>query len=129
MTKFFGDEKLAGGYSPLVLAYIGDVVYEFYVRRKLIENGNMPVDKLHRAATALVNASAQSNSFKKIESILTEKELGVFKRGRNTKSTVPKNAEMSDYRTATGLESLIGYIYLSGDDLRLDEIMTLILEV
>ena len=97
-------------YSPLVLAYIGDAVYELYVRKNLVCGHNMPVDKLHKSATKLVNAGAQSESFKRIESMLTEKELSIYKRGRNTKSAVPKNAEMSQYRCATGLEALIGYI-------------------
>ncbi|OQB16032.1 MAG: Mini-ribonuclease 3 [Firmicutes bacterium ADurb.Bin193] len=114
-------------YSPLVLAYIGDAVYELYTREMLVSRGNMPVDRLHKEATGYVRASAQSESFKEIESVLTEKEIEIFKRGRNTKSTVPKNADMSDYRTATGLEALIGYIYLTGDKNRLDEIMSLIL--
>ena len=115
-------------YSPLVLAYIGDVVYELNVRERLVVGHNMPVNKLHKAATGLVNAGAQSAGFKKIEEQLTEKELAVFKRGRNTHSTVPKNADMAQYRCATGLEALIGYIYLSGDTDRLSEIMSLILD-
>lgn len=114
-------------YSPLVLAYIGDSVYELFVREMLIKRGNMPVAKLHKAATQYVNASAQSLSFKKIEEFLSDDETKVFKRGRNTSSTVPKNADMTDYRIATGLEALIGYIYLSGNMQRLDEIMSLIL--
>lgn len=114
-------------YSPLVLAYIGDAVYELYVRKKLVVGHNMPVDKLHKSATKLVNAGAQSESYKKIEEVLSEKETTIFKRGRNAKSTVPKNADMAEYRCATGLETLIGYIYLNGDKSRLDEIMSLIL--
>jgi len=118
----------ADEYSPLVLAYVGDAVYELYVREMLVSKGNMPVDKLHKAATNYVKASAQCESYKKIEDKLTENEIFVFKRGRNAKSAVPKNAEMSDYRTATGLEALIGYIYLSGEKQRLDDIMSLILD-
>jgi len=114
-------------YSPLVLAYIGDVVYELYVRTKLVAEGNMPVDKLHKKATTIVKASAQCASFMLIEDKLTEKEIAIFKRGRNAKSGVPKNADMAQYRIATGLEALIGYIYLSGNEARLVEIMNLIL--
>ena len=114
-------------YSPLVLAYIGDVVYELYVRTKLVAEGNMPVDKLHKKATTIVKASAQCASFMLIEDKLTEKEIAIFKRGRNAKSGVPKNADMAQYRIATGLEALIGYIYLSGDEKRLVEIMNFIL--
>ena len=108
------ENKRALEYSPLVLAYVGDAVFELYVREMLVSKGNMPVDKLHKLATGYVNASAQCESYKRIEDRLTENEIAVFKRGRNTKSAVPKNAEMSDYRTATGLEALIGYIYQIG---------------
>ena len=113
-------------YSPLVLAYIGDAVFELYVRRKLIEAGNMPVDKLHKAATQLVNAAAQCESFKKIEGCLTDSEMAVYKRGRNAKSTVPKNMQMGQYRVATGLEALLGYMYLTGESTRLDKILSLL---
>ena len=117
----------ANQYSPLVLAYLGDAVYELYVRKKLISIANTQVDKLHKAAVGYVKAEAQSEAFRKIENILTEQEMAVFKRGRNTKSTVPKHASVSDYRAATGLEALIGYIYILGDTNRLDYIMNLIL--
>lgn len=115
-------------YSPLVLAYMGDAVYELYVRKMLVEKANMQVDKLHKAAIQYVKAEAQCEAFRKIENILTEKEMSVFKRGRNTKSSVPKHASVSEYRIATGLEALIGYIYLTGDTERLEYIMNLILE-
>lgn len=117
----------ANQYSPLVLAYLGDAVYELYVRKKLISIANTQVDKLHKSAVTFVKAEAQSEAFRKIENILTEQEMAVFKRGRNTKSTVPKHATVSDYRAATGLEALIGYIYILGDTQRLDYIMNLIL--
>jgi len=114
-------------YSPLTLAYIGDAVYELYVRRMLVGEKNLTVDKLHKTAIEYVKAKGQCERFYKIENILTEEEMEAFKRGRNTKSTVPKNADMHDYRIATGLEALIGYIYLSGNSKRLDEIMNIIL--
>lgn len=112
-------------YSPLVLAYIGDGVYELYVRNKLIdEHSDMPPHKLHILATTKVKASAQSNAMLLIEPELTEDELTIYKRGRNAKSaTVPKNADVSEYRRATGFEALIGYLYLSEKNERLDEIM------
>jgi len=113
--------------SPLVLAYIGDAIYEVYVRNKLVSQHNIQVDKLHKMAVNMVKSSAQAKSYHKIEQELTEEELAVFKRGRNAKSSVPKNSDMSEYKIATGLEALIGYIYLSGDNKRLDEIMNLIL--
>ena len=115
-------------YSPLVLAYIGDAVFEIFVRKMLVSQGNTSVDKLHKKATEYVKSSAQSASYRKIEGILTEEEISVFKRGRNAKSNPPKNADVIEYHTATGLEALIGYIYLSENTERLDEIMNLILE-
>lgn len=114
-------------YSPLVLAYMGDAVYELYVRKMLIEKANTQVDKLHKTAINIVKAEAQCEAFRKIENILTENEMAVFKRGRNAKSSVPKHASVIEYRIATGLEALIGYIYISGDTKRLDYIMNLIL--
>lgn len=125
-----GDDFLAdaGQYSPLVLAYMGDAVYELYVRKMLVKKANTQVDKLHKAAIQYVKAEAQCEAFHKIENILTEQEMSVFKRGRNTKSSVPKHSSVAEYRTATGLEALIGYIYLTGDTNRLDYIMNSILE-
>lgn len=117
----------ANEYSPLVLAYIGDAIYEVYVRNYLVSQHNMQVDKLHKMAVSMVKSSAQAKSFHKIENLLTEEEVAVFKRGRNAKSSVPKNSDMSEYKTATGLEALVGYIYLKGDKNRLDEIMNMIL--
>lgn len=114
-------------YSPLVLAYLGDAVFELYVRKTLIGHGNTQVDKLHRRATGIVSCEAQCESFRLIEPLLTEEELAVFKRGRNAKSSVPKHATVAAYRTATGLEALVGYIYLSGNFTRLDEFMNIIL--
>ncbi|WHH61398.1 ribonuclease III domain-containing protein [Petroclostridium sp. X23] len=113
-------------YSPLVLAYIGDAVYEVYIRTMLIKKGNMPVHKLHRQATLYVKAKAQSDTIHRIEGYLTGEELAVFKRGRNAKSgTVPKNADINDYRHATGFEALLGYLYLSNNTERLMEILTM----
>ncbi len=114
-------------YSPLVLAYVGDAVYELYVRKHITKDNNIQVDKLHKKAVSVVKSSAQAKSYHIIENMLTEEEVAVFKRGRNAKSSVPKNSDMSEYKTATGLEALIGYIYLKGDTNRLDEIMNLIL--
>lgn len=114
-------------YSPLVLAYMGDAVYELYVRKMLVSKANTQVDKLHKSAVKIVKAEAQCEAFRKIENELTEQEITIFKRGRNTKSSVPKHSSVAEYRTATGLEALIGYIYLTGDTNRLDYIMSLIL--
>jgi len=116
-------------YSPLVLAYIGDAVYELYIRSFLIKKGNMPVHKLHQQATMYVKAKAQNDIIHRIEQMLTEEESAVYKRGRNAKSgTVPKNADMNEYRHATGFEALIGYLYLSGNMERLETLLNLAVE-
>lgn len=110
--------------SPLSLAYIGDAVYEVYVREHVMSKANMPVSRLHRAATGYVKAKAQSDIIHAIADRLTEEELGVFKRGRNAHShTGAKNAGIVDYRHATGFEALVGFLYLDGQSRRLDEIL------
>jgi len=107
--------------SPLSLAYIGDAVYELYVRTHIMRDENLPVNKLHKTATGYVKAKAQSDIMHHIESLLTEDELAVYKRGRNAHShTSAKNADIVDYRHATGFEALIGYLYLSKSDERLE---------
>ena len=114
-------------YSPLTLAYMGDCVYEMYVRAHLLAKGNLSSNKLHRLATHYVSAEAQSAFMAVLEPTLTQEEEAVYKRGRNAKSsTVPKHAVLIDYKRATGLETLIGFLYLSGRQERIDEIMTLL---
>ena len=117
--------KKPSEYSSLSLAYIGDAVYELYVRSRIVnEYPDMPPAKLHITAIKFVKASAQAEIIKDIFDNLSEREQAVFKRGRNAKShTVPKNADVTDYRYATGFETLIGYLYLSGDEKRLEDIM------
>lgn len=102
--------------SALALAYVGDAVFEMLVRTKVLSWGNAPVNGLNKKARGIVNAKAQSDMYFRIEEFLTDEEKGVFRRGRNAKShTVPKNADIMDYRHATGLESLFGYLYLCGN--------------
>ena len=111
--------------APLVLAYIGDSVYEVYVRNRIIlEHPDMPAGKLHKQSIKFVSAKAQANSILSIENILNDDETAIYKRGRNAKSaTVPKNADVTQYRQATGFEALIGYLYLCRQNERLAEIM------
>lgn len=118
-------EKNPSLYPALVLAYIGDAVYEVFTREKLIEqNPDMPAYKLHKINVHYVRAKAQSNAMAAIEPILTESELAIYKRGRNAKAgTVPKNADLVDYRRATGFETLVGFLHLKRDTERLYEIM------
>ena len=111
-------------YSALSLAYIGDCVYEMYVRSYLLGKGNRRVNDLHRMATQYVRAKAQAEFYYKIEDILTDDEKAVFHRGRNTKSHPPKNANVIEYKIATGVEALIGYLYIEGKSDRISELMS-----
>lgn len=107
-------------YSPLTLAYIGDGVYELIIRTILVKKGNCPVNRLHKKASSLVKASAQSAIMEVIEEKLTPEELSVYRRGRNAHSpTMAKHATMADYRRATGFEALMGYLYLKEDYTRM----------
>lgn len=109
--------------SCLVLAYLGDAVYELYVRSYLIGDGRVKVNRLHKEAVKMVQAKTQAQVLKSLEGTLDETEAGVVRRGRNTKSVhVPKNAEVIDYRHATALECLFGYLYLKGRHERIAEI-------
>lgn len=111
--------------SPLVLAYIGDSIYDLVIKTYLIDSkGNMPVNKLNRMSSGLVKAQTQSEMIGRIEHMLDEEEEGVYKRGRNAKSyTSAKNASITDYRRATGFEALMGYLYLSGRYSRMMELI------
>ncbi len=106
-------------YSPLTLAYIGDAAYELVIRTMVVEKGNRQASQLHKLTTSYVKAQAQAAMIEALEPELTEEELAIYKRGRNAKSyTSAKNASILDYRKATGLEALIGYLYLSGREER-----------
>ena len=111
--------------SPLVLAYLGDTVYESYIREHLIrQNMNRKVNNLHKLAIQYSKAKAQATIIHEIENELTEEEMKIFKRGRNQKShTAPKNADIIDYKYATGFEALIGYLYLGEEKERLEYII------
>ena len=120
---YFPDAEI-NSFSPLSLAYVGDAVYEVYVRSYVMQNGNMQVNKLHRASTRYVSAKAQSTIIHSIMDSLTEEEIAIFKRGRNAHSyTSAKNADIVDYRHATGFEALIGYLFISKKFDRLNEII------
>ena len=114
----------ASTYSPLVLAYVGDAVYELFIRTKVVSAGNVQVNKMHKKSADLVKAETQAKIVRALMEKLTPEELSVYKRGRNAKSyTSAKNASISDYRTATGFEALIGFLYLDGQTDRLCEII------
>jgi ribonuclease III family protein len=115
--------------NPLLLAYLGDAVYELYVRYHLLTKGIVRPQDLQKEATKYVAAVAQAKVYRQIEVTLAEAEIDIVRRGRNAKSgSVPKNTKVSDYRYSTGVEALIGYLYLSGDQPRLTQLMQLILQ-
>lgn len=112
--------------SPSVLAFVGDAVYGLMVRTALAEV-NRPSGELHKLSVKLVNATAQAEAYKIIEPELSEKEISVFKRGRNFKTgNTPKNSSGGDYHTATGLETLFGFLYLMGENDRLKTLFDII---
>lgn len=113
----------AGAMNPLALAYIGDGVYSETVRKYLIGLGHQNVNLITKVSISYVRASAQAQIIHALIPELAEDELRIFKRGRNSHSQVPKNANASDYRYATGFEALLGYLYLSGESLRLESLM------
>ncbi len=115
--------------QPLVLAYIGDAVYEAYIRTMLVVNKKTNVNMLHKMSVKYVKAKSQSDTVKRIMDKLTQDEQDVVRRGRNAKSvTVPKHAEITDYRYSTGYEALIGYLYLTNQAERLLEILRISVE-
>ena len=117
-------DKDIRSFSPLTLAYIGDAIYEVVIRTIIVEKGNAPVNKLHHKASPLVKATAQKESMEIILPLLSSEEEAVFKRGRNAKSyTSAKNASIIDYRIATGFEALMGYLYLTGKNERMLELI------
>ena len=113
--------------SPLTWAYIGDCVYELYVREELINKSNLKPHKLHMEAIKYVKAKKQAEILQEILPRLTEKEQDIVRRGRNAENHhLPKNASVQEYMYATAFESLIGYLYLTKKDERLKEILSLI---
>lgn len=129
MTMNYLSEREANTYSPLSLAFLGDSVYDTLVREYLLRKANMPVAKLHSSKIRLVCAEFQSSAYELIAERLTEKELAVLKRGRNaTGNTVPKHADAAEYRRATAIESLFGYLYLLGRNERINELFNLIID-
>ncbi len=113
--------------SPLTLAFVGDAVYELLVRERLVGTGSQPANSLHKQAIGMVCAEAQAAAFTRLEAFLSPEEMAVLKRGRNANTTkVPKHASPADYRKATGLEALFGYLYLKGEIARVNEIFNYI---
>lgn len=111
--------------NSLALAYMGDAIFEVYVRRHLLQSGKVKPNQLHREGTTYVSAKAQCQVLFRMldDQLLTEEELAVVMRGRNAKSgTVPKNTDVQTYHYSTAFEALFGYLYLTGDIARLEEL-------
>ena len=114
----------------LNLAYVGDTVYDLYVRAYLIHTHPETVHNLHLLSAQMVCAQGQARAFFALEGMLTEEELAVYRRGRNAHSgTVPKNANVADYRVATGLETLLGHLWVLGREERIDQLMAVAVQV
>jgi len=114
--------------SPLTWAYIGDAVYEVYIRQHLIETTNLKPNKLHKEAIKYVKASAQAEILERLQDVLTDEEKEIVRRGRNTQNHhLPKNANLNDYTHATAFEALIGYLYLAKQEERLNELLHIII--
>lgn len=110
--------------SPLIWAYIGDCIYELYIRTDLVNKTKLKPHELHIETIKYVKAKSQAEILKKIEKNLTEEELDIVRRGRNAKNHhLPKNADPADYMYSTAFEGLIGYLYLTKQDERLKEIL------
>ena len=110
--------------SPLVLAYIGDCVYDLIIKNRVISFGNKPVHKLHEETSSFVQASTQSLMMRTMQQHLTEEEHAIYRRGRNTKSVSPaKNQSITDYTRATGFEALLGFLYLKKEYARLMQLV------
>ena len=117
-------EEAAFLLSPLVLAYIGDAVWEMEVRTRLVLAGERKMQRLHQLAVSKVRAENQADRLHMIMDTLSPREQMVVKRGRNTKSgSTRHHAKVTDYRASTGVEALLGYLYLCGNETRLQEIL------
>lgn len=115
--------------NTTALAFVGDGVYELFIRNLMVQNGWSGADRLHRETVGYVRAESQAYAVKKIQDMLTPDEQDLVRRARNRKSaTKPKNADPVSYKMATALEALIGYLYLTGQQQRIQEIMTKVVE-
>ena len=114
--------------SPLTWAYVGDAVYELYIRTHLVNKTNLKPHKLHIEAIKYVKAQSQAQALKKIEVNLTEKEKEIVRRGRNTENHhLAKNASVQEYMYSTAFEALIGYLYLTNQEKRIKELVEMII--
>ena len=107
---------------PLVLAYIGDAYFHLFVRGRILSYEQSKVQVLHQFSAQMVSAVWQDKAYRAIESLLTEEEKAVYKRGRNAKSHAPRSASVAQYHSSTGFEALLGYLYLMEENERLYEL-------
>lgn len=122
-------EKEAAEQNVLVLAYLGDSVYSLLTRTYLVQKGGRKAGRLHAVGAEIVSASSQAAAFPLIESELSEREFSVYRRAKNAHSThTPKHMTEGDYHIATGLEAVFGYLYLSGQNQRIRQLYTKIIE-
>ena len=131
MTDFKQQMTKAGldNISGLGLAYVGDGVYELMVRTLLVKSGKCTAAALHKASMDFVRAPKQAELMERLIPILTEEETAVYKRGRNSKvNSIPKTATPAEYHSATGMEALWGWLYLTGQNERLEELFKIITE-
>ncbi len=123
------EEGRLNTYSPLSLAFLGDAVYSLYVRKRILERGDRPVKSLHDISGRIVSAVSQSEFSEKLLPLLTEEEADVYRRGKNVKTgSGAKNASHSEYHRATGVESLMGWLYLKGDIERIRQLLEIAME-
>ncbi len=115
--------------NGLTLAYLGDSIYEVYIRETLLKKGYTKVEKLHNEAIKYTSAKGQKEALDKIRNVLTELEMNIFKRGRNANSDrKPKNTNLATYKQSTGFEALIGFLYLNSKKERLEELLRIIIK-
>ena len=115
--------------NGLTLAYLGDAIYEVYIRESLLKKGYTKVEKLHNEAVKYTSAIGQKEALDKIFDQLTESEVQVFKRGRNANSDrKARNTDLATYKQATGFEALIGFLYLDNQQKRLEELLNIIIK-
>ncbi len=111
-------------YSPIALAYIGDSIYDLVIRTWVLSQGAKAVGRIHKEVSGYVNANAQAQIYHRISDQLSDAEIAAFKRGRNAKSgSTPKNADLKTYKTATGFEAVLGYLYMEGQMARIIELI------
>ncbi|MCL2109533.1 MAG: ribonuclease III [Oscillospiraceae bacterium] len=121
-------KEQAKQYSPLTLAFLGDGYYEMLVRRRITLRHNMSAAKLHRAAVEKVRASFQAGAVERIAGLLTDEEREILRRGRNASGNIPRSSNPAEYRRATALEALFGWLLLIGETKRAEELFEVIFE-